>query len=119
MALASGAPGAGELQKGGSSHEIHARRQNKMQIWQPGFHEESIRDQRDYQRKVEYIHMNPVQAHLVERAQDWAYGSAAGRIAIDLAPERLTVQTSGAKALFHSAFGMSELKLRPPKRPEP
>lgn len=105
-----------QLIKGGSSHEIHARRKNKMQIWQSGFHEESIRDQHDYRRKVEYIHMNPVEAHLVENSREWIYGSAADRIATDRPPERLSF-TSGAKALSHSALDMSKLKLRPPKQP--
>ncbi len=78
-----------QLIKGGSSHEIHERRGHKMEIWQPGFHEWTVRDAQDYQAKVEYIRMNPVQARLAERPEDWPYGSANGKIRMDPVPERL------------------------------
>src|SRR4029077_163441 len=88
-----------QLIKGGSSHEIHQQRGNKMQIWQPGFHEESVRDDNDYSRKTEYIRMNPVHAHFVERPEDWSYSSAARGIRMDPEPERLRIPSSGAKAV--------------------
>src|ERR1700732_4501791 len=37
-----------QLIKGGSSHEIHKVRDNKIQIWQPGFHESRVTDSIDY-----------------------------------------------------------------------
>ena len=77
-----------QLIKGGSSHEIHAQRGNKIQIWQTGFHDWTIRDGEDYKSKVRYIHMNPVQARLVERPEDWAFGSACGKYALDPIPEK-------------------------------
>ncbi len=89
-----------QLVKGGSSHEIHRQRGNKIQIWNPGFHEESVRDHQDYRRKTEYIHMNPVRAHLAERPEDWPHGSATGGFRLDAEPERLRISTSGAKAPF-------------------
>jgi REP-associated tyrosine transposase len=82
--------------KGGSAHEIHRRRGHKMQIWQAGFHDWTIRDAADYEAKAMYIRLNPVRALLVERAEQWAYSSASGRIALDPAPELFT--TSGAEA---------------------
>src|SRR3990172_11182341 len=51
-----------QLIKGGSSHQIHQQRGHKMQIWQSGFHEWTVRDEKDYQAKVEYIRTNPVEA---------------------------------------------------------
>jgi len=86
-----------QLIKGGSSHAIHQRRGSKLQIWQPGFHEESIHDQDDYMRKAEYIRVNPVNAHLVDRPEDWVYSSTAGKFMMDPMPERLKADTSGAK----------------------
>jgi putative transposase len=77
-----------QLIKGGSSHEIHARRGNKMEIWQVSFHDWTIRDSEDYKAKVRYIHMNPVQARLVERPEDWAFGSASGKFSLDPVPEK-------------------------------
>ncbi|MCU1341227.1 MAG: hypothetical protein JWN92_650 [Candidatus Acidoferrum typicum] len=77
-----------QLIKGGSSHEIHAQRGNKIEIWQTGFHDWTIRDGEDYRSKVRYIHMNPVQARLVERPEDWAFGSANGKFLMDRVPEK-------------------------------
>jgi putative transposase len=84
-----------QLIKGGSSHQIHEQRDHTMQIWQSGFHEWTVRDEKDYRAKVEYIRMNPVEARLVERPEEWFYGSANGRFPLDPMPEELT---SGAKA---------------------
>ena len=77
-----------QLIKGGSSHEIHAQRGNKMEIWQVGFHDWTIRDVEDYRAKVRYIHMNPVQARLVERPEDWPFGSASGKFSLDPESEK-------------------------------
>ncbi|MGH9700424.1 MAG: REP-associated tyrosine transposase [Candidatus Acidiferrales bacterium] len=87
-----------QLIKGGSSHEIHKQRGHKMQIWHPGFHEESIRDQFDFLRKADYIRANPVRAHLVEKSEAWAFCSAANCYHCDPAPQRLRIRTSGAEA---------------------
>lgn len=103
--------------KGGSSREIHQRRELRLQIWQPGFHEESIRDLADYQSKRQYIHMNPVRARLVERPENWQYGSASGNFRMDEIPERLKALTSAAEAAGGWASGMPDLKVRPPKKP--
>jgi REP-associated tyrosine transposase len=86
-----------QLIKGGSSHQIHQQRGNKIQIWSSGFHEATIRDEADYEGRRHYIRMNPVEAGLCERPEDWAYGSASGTIALDLVPGRVS---SGAKAPF-------------------
>jgi putative transposase len=77
-----------QLIKGGSSHEIHAQRGHRMEIWQVGFHDWTIRDGEDYRSKVRYIHMNPVQARLVERPEDWTFGSANGKFSMDRVPEK-------------------------------
>ncbi len=87
-----------------------------MHIWQPGFHEESVRDLADYRLKTGYIHDNAVHAGLVQKAEDWPYGSAAGTFKMDSPPERLKILSSRAEAPQFAVAGMSELKLRPPKR---
>ena len=78
-----------QLIKGGSSFNIHRLRGHSMQVWLPGFHDWTVRDGADYQAKREYIRMNPVQAGLVERPQDWPHGSASGKFELDGAPDRL------------------------------
>jgi putative transposase len=77
-----------QLIKGGFSHEIHKRRENRMEIWQIGFHDWTIRDAEDYAAKVRYIHMNPVLKRLVELPEEWPFGSACGKYALDSAPEK-------------------------------
>jgi putative transposase len=77
-----------QLIKGGSSHEIHLQTGNKLEIWQVGFHDWTIRDAEDYRTKVGYIQMNPVQARLVERPEDWQFGSACGKFVMDSIPEK-------------------------------
>src|SRR3990170_1362732 len=84
-----------QLIKGGSSYEIHKRRGSRVELWQPGFHEQTVRDERDFQRRVEYIRMNPVAASLVERPEQWPHSSARPGFQLDELPQSLT---SGAKA---------------------
>jgi putative transposase len=77
-----------QLIKGGSSREIRQQTGNKMEIWQVGFHDWTIRDGKDYQAKVGYIYMNPVRARLVEQPKDWSFGSASGKFSLEPAPEK-------------------------------
>lgn len=44
-------------------------------IWQRRFWEHTIRDERDYERHVDYIHFNPVKHGYVTRVGDWPYSS--------------------------------------------
>jgi putative transposase len=78
-----------QLIKGGSSHEIHRVRGNKMEIWQAGFHESSVTSWSEYQKKRDYVQYNPVAAKLVDKAESWAYGSASGRFLLDPIPQGL------------------------------
>ncbi|MEH6576261.1 MAG: transposase [Amphritea sp.] len=42
-------------------------------IWQRRYWEHLIRDDNDYARHVDYIHLNPVKHGYVERASDWPF----------------------------------------------
>ncbi len=44
-------------------------------IWQRRFWEHQIRDDKDYQRHMDYIHYNPVKHGLVKMAKDWPYST--------------------------------------------
>jgi putative transposase len=44
-------------------------------IWQRRFWEHQIRDQDDYNARVEYIHYNPVKHGLAKAPKDWEYSS--------------------------------------------
>ena len=44
-------------------------------IWQRHYWEHLIRDENDYQRHVDYVHVNPVKHGHVERVRDWPYST--------------------------------------------
>jgi len=104
--------------KGGSSHGIHKQRDQRMAIWQEGFHDWTNRDADDWQTKVDYIRMNPVRAKLAAKPEDWPYSSASGRFTLDPAPDKYLHFASGAKAPVVPTQAPG-LKPRPPKEHHP
>jgi putative transposase len=44
-------------------------------IWQRRYWEHTIRDETDFARHIDYIHINPVKHGLVTRVRDWPYSS--------------------------------------------
>ncbi|HSN95104.1 MAG TPA: transposase [Anaerolineaceae bacterium] len=44
-------------------------------IWQRRFYEHTIRDERDLNTHIDYIHYNPVKHGLVDRASQWQWSS--------------------------------------------
>jgi hypothetical protein len=97
--------------KGGSSHRIHELRSHKMEIWQRGFYDWTIRDAEDWQQKTRYIHENPVVDKLVERPEGWPYSSANPKFTLDPIPEKFRTGPSEAKASSSFRTASSELKL--------
>ena len=61
--------------KVGSTHRINSGRRESGLLWQPRFFDRAVRTVQEYYEKVEYIHLNPVRAGLVERAEDWPWSS--------------------------------------------
>ncbi len=51
---------------------IHKRERG---IWQRRYWEHFIRDEKDYERHVDYIHYNPVKHGYVKKAVDWKYST--------------------------------------------
>jgi putative transposase len=62
--------------KVGSTLRINASRKESGLLWQPRFFDRAVRTVKEYYEKVEYIHLNPVRAGVVERAEDWPWSSA-------------------------------------------
>ena len=53
-----------------------ARRANgEIALWNRRFWEHTIRDDRDFERHVDYIHYNPVRYGFVARVRDWPHSS--------------------------------------------
>ena len=55
------------------SHSRNIKRERG--IWQRRFWEHQIRDEKDLQRHVDYIHYNPLKHELVEHVEDWAWST--------------------------------------------
>ena len=44
-------------------------------IWQERYYEHTIRDEKDFKIRLDYIHFNPVKHQYVKAAKDWKYSS--------------------------------------------
>lgn len=75
--------------KGGFSFRAGRELGLKGEIWQRGFSEVRVSDEDSFAKHVQYIRNNPVEAYMVERAEDYEYSSANGRYNLDPAPQGL------------------------------
>jgi putative transposase len=55
-------------------------------IWQRRFWEHLLRDERDFERHVDYIHFNPVKHRVAARPSDWPHSSIHRYIKLGLVP---------------------------------
>ncbi len=55
--------------------ELTRNYRGEYNLWQRRFWDHVIRDERDYENHVNYIHYNPVKHGLVERVLDWPYST--------------------------------------------
>ena len=55
-------------------------------IWQRHYWEHLIRDDNDYHRHVDYVHMNPLKHGYVKRLQDWPYSTFHHYVAMGVYP---------------------------------
>jgi putative transposase len=65
--------------KGGFSYRLQAR----GTVWQESFTNHRIRDGEDFERHREYIRVNPVEARLVKRPEDYPYSWCAMKAGTD------------------------------------
>ena len=70
-------------------------------LWQRRFWEHTIRDGRDLERHVDYIHFNPVKHGLVTRVRDWPHSSFHRYVRRGLLPE----DWAGDFRMDHVGFG--------------
>ncbi len=54
---------------------LGGRRRGERSVWQRRFVEHTIRDEEDWRRHVDYIHLNPVKHGFVENPRDWPWSS--------------------------------------------
>ncbi|MCW9025076.1 MAG: transposase, partial [Gammaproteobacteria bacterium] len=55
-------------------------------IWQRHFWEHLIRDETDYKRHIDYVHVNPLKHGHIQRVQDWPYSTFHRYVALEIYP---------------------------------
>jgi putative transposase len=103
--------------KGGFSYRVKKELEWQGEVWQKGFSDHRIRDERDWLEHLGYIRMNPVKARLCAESEEYPYGSHTGLLAMDAVPQRLKppnlgVVNGGAEAPPLQRTANSALKLR-------
>ncbi len=58
-----------------STRQINSGREDAGKLWQGRFFDRALRTAREYNRAVEYIHLNPVRRGLVAKPEDWFWSS--------------------------------------------
>jgi putative transposase len=61
-------------------------KRGERDIWQRRYWEHLIRDDQDYQRHFDYIHLNPLKHGHVQQVVDWPYSSFHRAVAMGLYP---------------------------------
>ena len=61
--------------KSHTSQVINKNFNRKKPLWQEGFYEHVIRDKFDFNRKMDYIHKNPLMAEIVKGLEDYRFSS--------------------------------------------
>ncbi len=54
---------------------ISRQKEGYKPIWQKKYYEHTIRDQKDFEEKVNYIYNNPIKHGYAENINDWKYSS--------------------------------------------
>ena len=70
-------------------------------IWQRRYWEHTVRDESDFARHVDYIHINPVKHGLVTRVRDWPFSSFHRMVRLGVYPE----DWAGAAVIEDTDFG--------------
>jgi putative transposase len=70
-------------------------------IWQRRYWEHTIRDENDFARHMDYIHINPVKHGLVPRVRDWPHSSFHRMVKLGVYPE----DWAGYVSLDGASFG--------------
>jgi putative transposase len=61
--------------KGISSHRLNQARHKQGDFWQPRFWDRFVRNKREFNQRLEYMHMNPVRKGLVHLPDQWRWSS--------------------------------------------
>ena len=73
--------------KGGFSYRAGKELGSPMEVWQRGFDDQWIKDEKAFVEARHYVLQNPVQAHLVAKPEEYPFCSAYPGFEIDPAPQ--------------------------------
>ena len=62
-------------------------RKGERGLWQRRFWEHTIRDEKDYEAHMDYVHINPVKHGYVDKARDWPFSTFHRCVELGLYPE--------------------------------
>jgi putative transposase len=65
------------LRSGGEDRPVSRAKaaRGRRGVWQPRFHEHTIRDETDLEKHADYLHFNPVKHGYVKRPWDWQWST--------------------------------------------
>ncbi|KIU47162.1 MULTISPECIES: transposase [Bradyrhizobium] len=69
-------------------------------IWQRRYWEHTIRDETDFARHIDYVHINPVKHGLVTKVSDWPYSSFRRMVSDGVYPDDWAGGVSGLDGEF-------------------
>ncbi len=81
---------------------VKRRPNGEIALWQRRFWEHTIRNEKDFERHVDYIHFNPVKHEMVTRVRDWPHSSFHRYVRLGLLPR------DWAGDVRHSRTGFGE-----------
>jgi putative transposase len=84
-----------------AGNPIKRHTNGELALWQRRFWEDTIRDDDDFSRHVDYIHYNPVKHHMVTRVRDWPHSSFHLYVRNGLLPE----DWAGDASVSEHSFG--------------
>jgi 8-amino-7-oxononanoate synthase len=62
--------------KGYTSRIIREQLNLQEPLWQDGYHDQLLRDHADFEKRLEYMHSNPVRSGLISSPQDYPFSTA-------------------------------------------
>ncbi len=61
--------------KKSSARKLHGRRRTEAPLWQHQFWDRFVRHAKEFNERLEYMHLNPVRKGLVTRPEEWRWSS--------------------------------------------
>lgn len=84
---------------------VARHRNGEHALWQRRFWEHTIRDDRDFETHVDYIHFNPIKHGLVGRIREWPYSSFHRYVRRGLCTEDWAGDAGASAGKFGERFG--------------